>query len=197
MKIHQNDPEHIIDYPEDFFQYRSWHLSRQKGKTLHQTTVKVTTAKLDGGSNSHVFIDTKLFYYIRTVQCNVQIINGSKAPKFFCLVIIKIPKTSIIIPLWPSYYMQNNPLNTISQTVLKHYNEFRNVITEALIWVKMTKDTGIKFKVETSAKERDQNILYFITIDILKLEQKHPSSWDIINLSINTIINSSFKKHPM
>ena len=61
----------------------------------------------------------------------------------------------------------------------------------------MTKDTGIQFKVETSAKERDQNILYFITIDILKLEQKHPSSWDIINLSINTIINSSFNKHPM
>ena len=48
--------------------------------------------------------------------------------------------------------MPQNPQNTISQTALKHYNEFRNVITEALIWVKMATDTGIKFKVETSAK---------------------------------------------
>ena len=48
--------------------------------------------------------------------------------------------------------MPQNPQNTISQTALKHYNEFRNVRTEALIWVKMATDTGIKFKVETSAK---------------------------------------------
>ena len=49
-----------------------------------------------------------------------------------------------------------------------------NVITEALRWVQMTIDTGIKFKVETLSKERYQQLLYFITIDILKLEQQHP-----------------------
>ena len=48
--------------------------------------------------------------------------------------------------------MTQNPKNAIVQTVFKHYNSFRNVRTEALIWVKMTTDTGIKFKVETSAK---------------------------------------------
>ena len=61
----------------------------------------------------------------------------------------------------------------------------------------MTTDTGIKFKVETSSKERDQQLLDFSTIDILKLEQQHNSNQDIITLPINTIINSSFKKHPM
>ena len=35
----------------------------------------------------------------------------------------------------------------------------------------MTTDTGIKFKIETPAKERDQQLLDFITIDIIKLEQ--------------------------
>ena len=70
--------------------------------------------------------------------------------------------------------MPHNPQNTISQTALKHYNEFINVIIEALRWVQMTIDTGIKFKVETSAKERYQQLLDFITIDILKLEQQNP-----------------------
>ena len=49
--------------------------------------------------------------------------------------------------------MPQNPQNTISQTSLKHYNEFRNVRTEALRWVQMNTDIGIKFKVEKSAKE--------------------------------------------
>ena len=48
--------------------------------------------------------------------------------------------------------MQQNPQNKISQTALERYNGFRDVITEDLIWVKMTTDTGIKFKVETSVK---------------------------------------------
>ena len=77
-------------------------------------------------------------------------INVSKShAKCFGLVIIKIPKTSIIIPLWSSYYIPHNPQNTIIQTALKHYNEFRHVITEALRWVEMTTDTGIKLRVVT------------------------------------------------
>ena len=139
-----------------------------------------------------------MFAYIIPVKYNVQIINDSKFPaKVFGLVTIKIPKTITIIPLWPSYYMPQNTQNTINQTALKNYNEFRNVITEALRWVKMTTDTEIKFKVETSAKERDQKILDFITIDVLKIEQKNPSIQDITTIPMNTIIKSSFKKHPI
>ena len=43
--------------------------------------------------------------------------------------------------------MPQNPQKQIIQTALKYYNEFRNVKTEALIWVKMTTYTGINFKV--------------------------------------------------
>ena len=58
-----------------------------------------------------------MFAYIIPVTFNVQIINSSKVPaKVFDLVIIKIPKTNISIPIWPSYYMPQNPQNTISQT---------------------------------------------------------------------------------
>ena len=122
-----------------------------------------------------MFTYITMFACIRHVKFNVQIINGSKSPaKGFGLVIIKSPKTNIIIPLWPSYYIPQNPQKKISQNALKYYNELRNVRTEALIWVQMTTDTGIKFKVETSSKERYQKLLDFINIAILKLEHQHP-----------------------
>ena len=93
--------------------------------------------------------------------------------------------------------MPHNPQNTISQTALKHYNKFRNVRIEAIRWVQMTIDTGIKFKVETSAKERDQQLLDFITIDILKLEPQHTSSQEIITLPMNKTINIYLNKYPV
>ena len=59
------------------------------------------TAQLDGGSNYHVFTNITMFTYIRPVKCNVKIINGRASPsEGFGFVIIKIPKTNIIIPLW-------------------------------------------------------------------------------------------------
>ena len=54
--------------------------------------------------------------YIRSVKFNVKIINGIKSPaEGFGIVIVKIPKTIIVIPLWPSYYIPQNPKNTISK----------------------------------------------------------------------------------
>ena len=60
--------------------------------------------------------------------------------------------------------MPQNPQNTTNQTALKNYNEFRNVRTEALRCLQMTTYIGVKSKVETSAKERDQQLLDFLTI---------------------------------
>ena len=79
--------------------------------------------------------------------------NVRKSPaKGFCLVILKTPETNIIIPFWPSYYMLQNPQNTISQNSLKHHNKFISVIPEDLRWLQITKDTGKKIKAETKVK---------------------------------------------
>ena len=83
MSIHHNDPENIINDPEDFFQYRSWPLSGHKVKKIHPTTIKVNTEQLDVGSNSHVFNNIKIFAYTRPVQFNVKIRNGNKAHAIF------------------------------------------------------------------------------------------------------------------
>ena len=63
--------------------------------------------------------------------------------------------------------------------------------------MKITTYTGKKLKVETRVKERDQQLLDFITIDVIKIEQKQYPDQDIITLTMNLIINSSFNKHPM
>ena len=91
-----------------------------------------------------------MFTYIRSVKCNIQSINGKNSPaNIVGLFIVKIPKTNIIIPLCILYYI---PQNTIIQTALKHYNQFKSVRTKALRWLHHATDTGKKLKVETTVK---------------------------------------------
>ena len=133
MTVYHNDSYNFIDDQEYFCQYCRWILHEHDRNKTQTSPTQVRSSQLCGVSNSHVFIGITMFAYIRPVKCNVQIINGSKAlAKGFGLVIIKIPKTNIIIPFWPPYYMPQNPQNIISQTTIKHYNQFRSVITEAL-----------------------------------------------------------------
>ena len=93
--------------------------------------------------------------------------------------------------------MPQKTQNTISETALKHYNKLRSVRNEALRWVQIATDTGKNLKFETAFKERYQQLLDFIAIDVVKIQQQHRSSQDIITIIMNTIINSSFTKHPM
>ena len=61
-----------------------------------------------------------MFTHMIPVKCNVQVLNGSREPsKSFGILIIKTPKTNIIIPLWTSYYIPQNPQNTMSKNSLK------------------------------------------------------------------------------
>ena len=93
--------------------------------------------------------------------------------------------------------MPKNSQNTISQTELKHYNTFIGLTNEAIRCLQTTTYTGNKLKFETTARERDQESLVLITIDVLKTEQQNYSDEDIITLLMTQIINSSFNKHSM
>ena len=65
--------------------------------------------------------------------------------------------------------MPQNPQNSIIQTSLKDYNQFRIVRSEDPRWLKIATDTGNKIKVEATVKERYQQLLDFITVDIMKV----------------------------
>ena len=95
-----------------------------------------------------------MFTYIRLVKFNVQILNGSKSPaKGFGIIMVKTPKTSIIKPLCPLYYMPQNPQNTIIQTVPKNHNQFRSVKTEDLRWFNSPQTQERNSKLKQQSKE--------------------------------------------
>ena len=50
--------------------------------------------------------------------------------------------------------MPQKLLNTMSQTAINHYNQFRSVRTESLRWLKIATDTVNKIKFETESKEK-------------------------------------------
>ena len=52
-------------------------------------------------------------------------------------------------------------------------------------------------RVETTENERNQQLLEFITIYVLKIERQHTSNQDIITLPMTLIIKIYFNKHPM
>ena len=121
MNFHHNYLENFIDDPEYFFQYHSWLLSGYEGNTLKTNTTQVITTQVDVGSNYHIFSDITMLTYTRPLKFRIQILNGRKSPeKGFGLVVVKIPEKYVIIPLWASYYMPQNPQNTMSQNALKH-----------------------------------------------------------------------------
>ena len=70
----------------------------------------------------------------------------------FGLVIVKIPKTNISRPLWPSYCMPKKPHMKMIENALKNYNKFISIRTEALIQLKITTNKGNKLKIETTFK---------------------------------------------
>ena len=53
--------------------------------------------------------------------------------------------------------MPQNTQNKISQTALKHYNQFRIVGTEALTWLKITTNIGKKLKFKLTSKKVTSN----------------------------------------
>ena len=115
-----------------------------------------------------MFTDLSYFIQFRPINVTVQILNGGKAAaKGFVSVIIRVSNTDLIIPLWPVYYMPDNPQNTISQPAIKFYNKFRSVRTEALRWIQFVQPCGKKTRTNTMSRQRDEQLLDFLQIDII------------------------------
>ena len=95
---------------------------------------------MDGVSNSHVYTDIIMFTYNRHVKCNIQIQNVSKAPKTILDLssFKKIKKISLYH--FGHHTICHKPTKKISQTSLKHYNQFRIIRNEALRWLKIITD---------------------------------------------------------
>ena len=148
---------------------------------------------MDEISTSHLLTDITICTYICTVRYNVKILIGSKAPsKLIVIVIIKYQRQTSIF-----HSGQHITCHKISQIALKNYNQFGSVRTGALLCIQFTTYLGKKLNIETDTQHRYQQLIDFILIGSMQVDKKLSSEQNIINISMDTIINISFNKTPM
>ena len=124
--------------------------------------------KIDGGSNSHVLTKRNQFIQFRSSNISIQQLSGHMTlTKGYGTAIARIPNTSFVIPLWPVFYMPDNPQNTLSPTAIKCYNAFRSVRVESLGWIKFTNAKGETVSVRPKSHQQDLQKLDYIDLEIL------------------------------
>ena len=124
-------------------------------------------AQLDGGSNSHIFKSEEYFHTITHTQGQITQVTGDTG-EYTGIGIVLGKIGDIIIPLYPTYLMKDNPQNTISTTAIKKYNDFRSVRIEALEWFKVTTSDGQSTRISTERKTVENENLDYIKIDIMQ-----------------------------
>ena len=113
----------------------------------------------------------------------------------------------VIIPLYLTYLMTQNPQNTLSTTAIKKYNEFRSVRIEALEYLKLTDNRGKSTRIHTNKRMINKETLDYIDITILKFENTHTMD-EILKAGAPTIqpengklqkpiVNHSFNKEEL
>ena len=96
-------------------------------------------------------------------------VNGSTAQALgIGLALARDPKSDFIIPCWPSYYMPDNPQNTISTPALKSISHFRSARNEALSWTKFTNSQGQSTRIDSNPHFARQEVLDFVTLDFVR-----------------------------
>ena len=86
------------------------------------------------------------------------------------IVIIKIPKTDVILPLYPAYFAPEFPQNTISPNAIKHYNKYRSVWSEALEWIRMVSHVGQKIHVRIDPVQIGNELLDYFKVNIMMID---------------------------
>ena len=171
IEVDHNYPEKLIEDQWSFLHYWYWVLIEHEDTNIKTFITQICNSQLDWGTNSYVLtyinISTKIIY----VKCKVEIINDSKSPaKRFGLAIIKYQN---------NLFHQSGHHNTCHKT---HKTQYSNR-TQTLQPIQKCHNWGTKLvknqnrymkenKGWTKSKERNQKLLDFITIEIIKVGRK-------------------------
>jgi len=105
-------------------------------------------------------------------QLHIYQLNGSTVPALGCgLKLIQCPTIKNIIPLWPTYYMPDNPQCTLSLTVLCHYLHF-NVLTKHLHSLQITTTSGYTLACPSLASYSTKQLLDYHHFTIVRPTRK-------------------------
>ena len=76
----------------------------------------------DSGANASVFNNKSYFIQFHQTKQTLQAFQGVKClTEGIGLVIIRIPNTDMVIPIFPSYYCSTAPHNIIGLSAIKHH----------------------------------------------------------------------------
>ena len=101
-----------------------------------------------------------------------QVSGSSASVEGLGIVFIWIPKTDIVLPLYPCYYAPSFPQHTISPPAIKHYNKYRSVCTKALSWVRLVSETGDKVFLKMNPQNHTTELLDYTTVEIMSFPDK-------------------------
>jgi len=130
----------------------------------------VTTSKEhnDGGANCFITNDINHFTSYLQNPIYVKQLNGSTVQALgYGLKLVQCPTTKVIIPLWPTYFMPNNPQCTFSPTALRHYLQY-TITTEHLASLSIVTSTGIKLKLPSINIDSKHHLLDYHLFNIVK-----------------------------
>ena len=83
------------------------------------------------------------------------------------LVIIKLPDSDIILPLFPAYYCPTAPNNIIGLPAVKQYTKFRSVRLESLSWIRFVDKDGRTARYDTCPQKHQEQLLDFFHIQLI------------------------------
>ena len=162
-----------------------------------QSAVKT---QADGGSNSHIFNKREYFWRLQDTKSMVKGVFGKQQEAIGPgIVLVRI--NNMFIPLYPCFFMPDNPQNTLGNNALKKYNNFRSVRQEAIEWVRFTDAKGKSTRINVDKDSVNSQLLDYIRIEICELAESgndkssaQPTSAPTIHNTIAPIINHCFKE---
>ena len=157
-------------HPSTFADMRLWLLAIPQ--KFYQVQKENEICHWDGGSNAHRFTNKKWFFLLQPSSEHITQVSGATAKaKGLGVVFFCVPKSDLIIPLYPSYYAPDFPQNTISSDAMKLYNNFRKVTTEALESIQIVDEVGTKGYIRVDQEKVGKELLEYIKLDIMSLPE--------------------------
>jgi hypothetical protein len=130
----------------------------------------ITTSKEHNGGGANCFITNDLGHFTSYISkpIHVKQLNGSTIKALgYGLKLIQCPKSMIILPLWPTYFMPANPQYTFSPTALCHYLQYK-ITTEHLTCLSIVTSSGTTLQFPSIQHNVNDQLLDYHLFNIVK-----------------------------
>jgi hypothetical protein len=130
----------------------------------------------DGGANC--YLSNRLDHFVSFFKTPLKVTQlecSSTSALGYGLKLIQCQSTGVVIPLWPCYYMPNNPHCTFTPTALKHYLKYPTVVTNHLNSLLIVTSEGNSITFPSIVKHIKGKVLDSHLFHVVRSKQRIPS----------------------